>query len=114
MPKTSVKTFLGLIHKLNSEMDVVSEFGAELLQEMNNIDFTSVTDPHSHELFEAAFEKTGEKFRKLNDMRQVLLNGLQRKVIDNMNAAPQNSRTRSAPIAKRRSSSNKTRRAKSI
>jgi len=95
-------------------MDVVSEFGDNLLQEMNNIDFTSVTDPHSYELFEAAFEKTGEKFRKLNDMRQVLLDGLQRKVIDNMNAAPQNSRTRSAPIAKRRSSSNKTRRAKSI
>jgi hypothetical protein len=116
MPKTSIKTFLVLIHKLNRDMDIIATNGQQLLQQIADIDFTSVTDPVREEELTSVFEETGENFRKLNDMKEVLMGGLQQKVIDTMNAQPMISRTRSATSARSsvRSSMRKTRKAKSV
>ena len=60
------------------------------------------------------FNETGKKFRELNDMKQVLLRGLQVKIINKLDAAPMSSRIKSARLNSSRSSSRKTRRVRSI
>jgi hypothetical protein len=42
------------------------------LRKISEIDFTSVADPMKEEELNAAFEETGEKFRKLYDMKETL------------------------------------------
>jgi len=118
MPKTSVETFLTLIRHLNNEMDQIATKGQQIIIKMNEIDFTSVTHMQEHDEFEHLFETTGEKFRELNDMKQVLMDGLKRKVIQNMNANTPSSRAKSVSVrqnSKSKSpSARKTRRIKSI
>ena len=86
MPKTSIKTFLILIHELNYEMFFLSEKGEEVIKNMNEIDFYSVTSIVQEENLETRFEEMGEQFREMNRMRITLIGGLQRKVIEEMNS----------------------------
>lgn len=84
MPKTSIKTFLILIHVLNYEMFFLSEKGEEIIKNMNEIDFYSATSIVQEENLETQFEEMGEQFREMNRMRITLIGGLQRKVIEEM------------------------------
>ena len=112
-PKTSLKTFLLLVHKLNEEMDAAATMGQNLLQQIEDIEYTSVTDMQKNDKLTEEFEKMGEGFRKLDDMKAVLMDGLQRKMIHTLNEAPMGSRVKSM-IFRRSKSSRKTRRIKSI
>jgi hypothetical protein len=116
MPKTSVKTFLILIHKLNDEMDAIAELGQELLRSAQDIDFTSVTDIVKEEEIKELFDETGKKYIKLHDMKEVLLGGLQARVIQEMNDAKPISKTRSLSRKRKNKSRSfgKTQRARSI
>jgi hypothetical protein len=117
MPKTPIKTFLVLIHKLNRDMDAIATSGETLLRKISEIDFTSVADPMKEEELNAAFEETGEQFRKLHDMKETLMGGLQRKVIEKMNSAPMSANAKSASFRRsssRSRSSRRTMKAKSI
>lgn len=114
MPKTSIKTFLILLHKLNSDMEKIASEGALLLEAANQVDFDSITAPTVQDELNETFNETGNKFRELNDMKQVLLRGLQINVINKLDAAPMSSRIKSARLNSSRSSSRKTRRFRSI
>lgn len=112
-PKTSIKTFLLLVHKLNEEMDAAATMGQNLLQQIEDIEYTSVTDMQKKDELTEEFELMGEGFRRLNDMKTILMNGLQRKMIQTLNEAPMGSRVKS--MTNRRSKSlRKSRRVKSI
>ena len=100
-------------HKLNEEMDAVATIGQNLLQRIEEIDYTSITDIQTKEELTHAFDETGHGFRKLDDMKAVLMDGMRRKMIQNLDAAPMSSRTKSMTIRRSRSS-RKTRRANSI
>jgi hypothetical protein len=112
MQITTVKKFLMLLHKLNKELDVVATIGQNLLVKINDIDFTSITDVSNGEELSELFEETGERFRKVNDMKQTLLYGLQRRVIRELDEEPMSSKVKSLSI--KRKSKSRTRRAKSI
>jgi hypothetical protein len=116
MPKTSVKTFLMLIHKLNDEMDAIAELGQDLLRRAEDIDFTSVADVVKEEEIKDLFDETGEKYAKLHDMKEVLLGGLQARVIQEMNETKLVSKTRSLSRKQKSKSRSfgKTQRARSI
>lgn len=113
----SAKGILASIRVLNNELETLLNEGLQLSQQVDAVDFTSVTDVQTHERLESEFNITNEMFVKVNNMKTTLLEMLQRKVIQTMNANPPNSRTRSAYSAKssrRTRSSRKSLRAKSI
>jgi len=112
-PKTSLKTFLLLVHRLNEEMDAAATMGQNLLQQIENIQYTSVTDVQTRDELTEEFETMGEGFRKLDDMKAVLMDGLRRKLIQTLDEAPMSSRTKSMTL-RRSKSLRKSRRVKSI
>jgi len=116
MSKTSVKTFLTLLKQINSDMDILATEGAELVNRANKIDFNSVTDHSTEEELNDLFNETRKNFLKLDNMKQTLFGGLQRKVIRELDAATPSSRIRSATARHRsRSTSNRsTRRFRSV
>ena len=101
MPKTSVKTFLQLIHKLNEGMDMIAGEGGDLLNRINDIDFTSVTDPLKEEELTIEVNELEKKFLKLNVLKETLMDGLQRRVIQEMDATPYHTRIRSVTVGRR-------------
>ena len=116
MPKTTITTFIALIHKLNDEIDHFSTVAADTLHKINALDETSITQPSQEEELSITYLDCQTKFDKIIDMRNVLMDGLLRKVMQNMSArsASQLS-TKSATLrrsAKRRS--RRTRRTRSI
>jgi len=112
MPKTSIKTFLFLINKLNDSMDVLSADGDKLLERITDIEFTSVADLAKEDELNHAIDTMGEKFRELDGMKSTLIGGLRRKVKEKLDAATPSSRVKS--MTNRRKSERKTVRAKSI
>lgn len=117
VPKTSITTFLILLHDLNARMDELATEGAIAMTQMNDIDYTSVTDLSKGEELTAIIDEMGEKFRKINDMKQTLLNGLQRKVIHKMNQTTPLTKTSSVRSIKKTGTQNsprKTRRVKTV
>jgi hypothetical protein len=115
MSKTSIKTFLTLLKQINRDMENLSNEGVALVKSANEIDFNSITAPSTEEEINYLFNKTGENFRKFNDMKQTLMGGLQRKLIRELDAATPSSRIKSASLRRSRSSSNRgTRRFRSL
>jgi hypothetical protein len=115
MPKTSQKSILKLIHKLNEAMDIIATMGQNILQCLNDIDYTSVTDVSTEEQLNIAFDEVGERFRNLDHIKEELMYGLRRKVLSEMDAIPVHARTKSLSIRRSKSNSfRKTRRTKSI
>jgi uncharacterized lipoprotein YehR (DUF1307 family) len=114
MSKTSPKSILKSIHKLNEAMDIIATMGQNILQRLNDIDYTSVTDISTQEQLNIAFDEIGEKFRNLSDIKEELMYGLQRKVLEEIDAMPLRSKTKSLSIKRKLNSYRKTRRAKSI
>jgi hypothetical protein len=116
MSKTSVKTFLTLLKQINNDMDTLATEGAELVNRANEIDFNSITATSTEEELNDLFNETRKNFLKLDNMKQTLFGGLQRKVIRELDAATPSSRIKSATARRRsRSSSNRgTRRFRSI
>jgi len=83
MPRTSILTLHTLIQKLNVEMDKLATLGQIILIRLNEPSPTSVTEMPNHgesrEDLERLFEESGEKFRELHHMNEVLLDGFIRK-----------------------------------
>jgi hypothetical protein len=115
MPKTSVKTFLSLVHKLNEDMDNLATNGLDIVKRINEIDFDSITGPSEEEEMKILYNNVGDNFRKLNDMKQTLMGGLQRKVIQEMNMSTPSSKVKSLTLnRKSKQRSRTTRRIRSI
>ena len=116
MPKTSIKTFLILIHRLNDEIDDVINKGNILNNRIQSLELTSVADIDIKDQLDEAVDEMGKTFNKLLDMKETLLGGLHRKMIDEMNAKPLNSRIKSLSLRRsaKSNTSRKTLRAKSI
>ena len=81
MANAPVKKLLVAIHKINEELDRIAEEGTVLLQEMVDIDFTSVTDPVKLEELSIANEALRKNFLAVYDLKQPILRMLQNKVL---------------------------------
>lgn len=116
MPKTSIKTFLVLIHELDNEMDKLATKGEELIAQMNDINFSSITDVSNEEELTDSFNNLGDKFAAIDNMKQTLLGGLRRGVIEKMNVNSPSSKIKSLSVKRKNklNSLRKTRHAKSI
>jgi hypothetical protein len=116
MPKTPVKTFLMLLRKLNDEMDHFATVATKTLERIDEIDEASVTGPSQEEEMRTTYLDCQRNFHKIMDMKDVLMGGLRRKVMENMStrSASQLS-TKSATMRRSHSSGRgKTKRNRSI
>ena len=84
MPKTPVKTFLMLLHKLNNEMDHFATIATTTLQRIENLDEFSVTEPADEDDLRTTYLDCQSKFHQIMDMKNVLMSGLRRKVMESM------------------------------
>jgi hypothetical protein len=114
MPKTSAKTFLVLLRKLNTDMEHLTERGMEIIKRVNEVDIESITGPSMEEELVITYNEIGDKFRELHDMKKILLNGLQRKVIQELDAATPSVRTKSLTMKRNSLSSRNTRRIRTL
>ena len=84
MANAPVKKLLVAIHKINEELDRIAEEGTVILQEMADIDFTSLTDPVKLEELSIANEALRKNFLAVYDLKQPILRMLQNKVLKEM------------------------------
>jgi len=105
MPKTSVKTFLMLLRKLNGEMDHFATVATRTLARIDDIDETAPYGSSLETELRTTYLDCQRNFHKIMDMKDVLMGGLRRKVMENMStrSASQLS-TKSATMRRSRSS----------
>jgi len=114
MSKTSPKTILKSIHKLNEAMDIIATMGQNILQRISDIDYTSVTDISTEEQLNIEFDEFDEHFRNLSRIKEQLMYGLQRKVLEEMDAMQLRSKIKSLSIKRKTNGVNRRRRTRSI
>jgi hypothetical protein len=112
--KASLKDLLLMAHKLKEETDVIATMGENLLKQIEDIELTPIQeDTQKKDELVEEFELLGQGFRRLDDMKTILMIRLQRKMIQTLDAASMGSRAKSMTLS-RSKSSRRTRRVKSI
>jgi len=88
MPKTPIKTFIALLENLNDQMDQLADVGVEVLERIPYMDINAINE-HAEEVeLRYNYLRAREKFKKINQMKQILLDGLRRKVMEEMTHRP--------------------------
>ena len=114
IPKTSVKTFLTLIGDLNRKMSHFATVAAHQLNRIQELDFSSITVQAEKDEIEQAIRTANENFMKLNDMREILKDGLQRKVEGEIEMKTPGSKVKSLSTRRKSRSSTRKVRAHSV
>jgi len=104
----SIKTFLKLVHKLNSEMYDIASRGAEVLIRMDEIDFTSIEDATEFEELKEVNEDLGKNFREVIALRKIFVEEMRKKFIQDLNEKPLGSKIKSLSLTRKSKSKTKS------